>query len=146
MKQKLIFGQKAIGAALVVAAGATAIGSAIALTSLATSSAATLAIVGEAANAAKDMRTLQIVERLTGDEQETVLTQYGFRSINELNQKMEKRRIAFQQQRENVVRAQSASRSSFAFLVAALVALSLLSTRAAGLLFKNANTRRSLAA
>lgn len=140
MKQKRIFGQKAIGAALVVVAGATAVGSAIAFTSLATSSAATLAIVGEAANAAKDMRTLQIVERLTGDEQETVLTQYGFRSITELNQNMEKRRIAFQQQRENVVRAQSASRSSFAFLVAALVALSLLSARAATLLFKNANT------
>ncbi|CAN7786220.1 hypothetical protein LJR034_008676 [Caballeronia sp. LjRoot34] len=146
MKQKLILGQKAIGAALVVAAGATVISSAIAFTSFATSSAATLAVVGEAANSSQDMRTLQIVERLTGDEREHVLTQYGFHSITELSQKIEKRRIAFQQQRENVVRAQSASQLSLAFFVAALVALSLLSSSAANLLFKNANTRRPVPA
>lgn len=142
MKRKLILGQKAIGAALVVVAGATVISSAIAFTSFATSSAATLAVVGLAANSAQDMRTLQIVERFTGDERETVLSQYGFHSITEQNQKIEKRRIAFQQQRENVVRAHSASQSSLAFFVAALVALSLLSSRAAYLLFKNADTRR----
>lgn len=146
MKQKLIFGQKAIGAALVVVAGATVISSAIAFTSFASSSAATLAIVGEAANSSQDMRTLQIVQRLTGDEREAVLAQYGFQSLAELNQKLEKRRIAFQQQRENVVRAQSASQSSLIFFVAALVALSFLSARAATLLFKNANTRRAVPA
>lgn len=102
MKQKLILGQKAIGAALVVAAGATVISSAIAFTSFATSSAATLAVVGEAANSSQDMRTLQIVERLTGDEREHVLTQYGFHSITELSQKIEKRRIAaYSTQREH---------------------------------------------
>ncbi|WP_438396981.1 hypothetical protein [Caballeronia sp. DA-9] len=146
MKQKLIFGQKAIGAALVVVAGATVISSAIAFTSFASSSAATLAIVGGAANSSQDMRTLQIVQRLTGDEREAVLAQYGFQSLAELNQKLEKRRIAFQQQRENVVRAQSASQSSLIFFVAALVALSFLSARAATLLFKNANTRRAVPA
>ncbi|KQR77017.1 hypothetical protein ASG35_12125 [Burkholderia sp. Leaf177] len=144
MKQKLIFGQKAIGAALVVVAGATVISSAIAFTSFASSSAATLAIVGEAANSSQDMRTLQIVQRLTGDEREAVLAQYGFQSLAELNQKLEKRRITFQQQRENVVRAQSASQSSLIFFVAALIALSFLSARAATLLFKNANTRRAV--
>ena len=146
MKQKLIFGQKAIGAALVVVAGATVISSAIAFTSFASSSAATLAVVGEAANSSQDMRTLQIAQRLTGDEREAVLAHYGFHSITELSQKIEKQRIAFQKQREDVVRAQSASQLGLAFLVAALIALSLLSTRAASLLFKNANTRRSLTA
>ena len=146
MKHKPNFGHKAVAASLVAVVGATAISAAITFSSLTTSSAATIAVVAEAAGAAQDARTLKIAEQLTGGARDNVLAQYGFKSINELNEKVETRRAETRQQVDAVTLARSSVHFSFAFFIAAVVALAFLSTRAAALLFKSAIPRKSTAA